>query len=150
MIKTIALGADHRGFKLKEEIKRYLDKNKIGYIDFGAYKYVKADDYPDFAFKVARYVAKNNSKGILICGGGAGVNIAANKIKGIRAVNVVSVKIAKHTRSNDDANVLCLGALEVRTPLAKRIVGVWLKEKFQGGRHRRRINKIKKIESLFL
>lgn len=145
-MKTIAIGADHAGFKLKEEIKKYLDKNKIGYVDFGAYKLNKTDDYPDFALKVAKYVAKNKTKGILFCMSGGGMSMAANKVKGIRSIHVFSIKGAKHARNHDDANVLCVGTMDVKTPNAKRIVGVWLKEKFQGGRHTRRLNKIKKME----
>ena len=147
-MKTIAIGADHAGFKLKKEIKDYLDKHKIPYVDFGAYKYVKIDDYPDFAFKVAKYVAKNNTKGILLCTSGAGMSIAANKVKGVRAVHVFNLKGAKHSRQHNDANVLCLGSMEVKIPIMKRIVGIWLKEKSHGGRHKRRINKIKRFERL--
>ena len=148
MVKAIAIGADHAGFKLKEEIKKYLDKQKIGYIDFGAYKLNKKDDYPNFAFKVAKYVAKNNTKGILICGSGVGMGIAANKVKGVRAAHVHSVKGAKLSRQHDDANVLCMGAMDVKTPLAKRIIGVFLKTKAHSGRHKRRIDKIKRFERL--
>ena len=144
MAKTIAIGADHAGFKLKEELKRFLDKQGIKHIDLGAYGYDKGDDYPDFAQKVGKYVAKNNTKGILICGTGFGMSIAANKIKGVRAVAPDSVKDAKLTRQHNDANILCLYGWGAERPLIKRIVKAWLNEKFEGGRHRRRVKKIER------
>ena len=146
MAIPIALGADHGGFKLKGEIEKYLDKNKIGYIDFGAYKLNKKDDYPDFAEKVAKYVAKNKTKGILFCTNGVGMSIAANKVNGVRAAHVVDIKSAKHSRNDNDANVLCMGIDQVKPAMAKRIVGVWLKQRFGRGRHMRRVNKIERIE----
>lgn len=146
MAKKIALGADHAGFRLKEQIKHYLDKKKVGYIDLGAHGLNKADDYPDFAVEVARFVARKKTKGILVCGSGVGMAMAANKVKGIRAAAVYDVKMARLSRQHDDANVLCLAGRMTKPELAKRIVSVWLKEKFQGGRHRRRVEKIKRIK----
>lgn len=146
MAKTIAIGADHAGYKLKEELKRYLDRIGVAYIDLGAYGYDKTDDYPDFARKVSKYTAKNNTKGILVCGTGFGMCIAANKVRGIRAVSVDTVRDAKLSRRHNDSNVLCLYGWGAERLLIKKIVKAWLNEKFEGGRHRRRINKIKKME----
>lgn len=146
MAKTIAIGADHRGFKLKEELKRYLDKQGVNYIDLGAYGYNKVDDYPDFASKVAKYISKNNTKGILVCGTGFGMCMAANKVRDVRAVHVTDIKSAKLTRQKNDANTLCLAGNGANPALMKRIVKAFLNERFKGGRHKRRLNKIKKIK----
>ncbi len=144
----IYLGADHAGFKLKEQIKKYLQAQRIKFIDLGNLKLDKNDDYPDFGYKVAKKVAKNkDSKGILICGTSYGVCIVANKVKGIRAVSISTVKDAKLSREHNNANVLCLSGWNLKFDLAKKIIMVWLNTSFsQAKRHQRRINKIKKIE----
>jgi ribose 5-phosphate isomerase B len=142
------IGADHGGFKLKEQIKKYLQTPKITFKDLGNFKFVPDDDYPEYSFKVAKAVAKDKkSSGILICGTGFGVCIAANKVKGIRAVTVRNVQEAKSARIHNDANVLCLSGWELKPEMAKKIIKVWLKTSFSKvARHQRRINQIKKIE----
>lgn len=152
----VYLGADHAGFDLKENLKKFLDKKKIKYEDLGAYKLNKNDDYPDFALKVAKKVSKEKgSRGILICGTGMGMDVAANKVKGIRAIPVWNEKLAKLSRSHNDANILSLsgGKILKKVPgvglspkKAEKIVSIWLKTPFEGGRHRRRIKKITSYE----
>jgi ribose 5-phosphate isomerase B len=143
------LGADHAGFKLKEQIKKYLLNQRIKFADLGNLKLDKNDDYPDFGFKVAKAVAKDkDSKGILICGTSFGVCIVANKVKSIRAVSISNVKDAKFSRQHNDANVLCLSGWELKLPMAQKIIKVWLNTKFSGAsRHKRRIKKISRYES---
>lgn len=144
---NIYLGADHAGFRLKEQIKNYL--KKVGYkvSDRGAFKFQKTDDYPDFAAKVAKKIKKENDRGILFCGSSHGVCVAANKFKGIRAVAVSNVRDAKLTREHNDANVLCLSGWNFKLDAAKKIADAWLQTKFSGEeRHMRRIKKIEKLE----
>ena len=149
MAKIIYVGADHAGFKLKEKIKPYLEKLGYQVKDFGNWVFDKKDDYPDFAHKVALAVKKTKNPGILFCGSSEGMCIAANKVKGIRAVSIDSVKLAKKTRTDDDANVLCLSGWYLKPDLAKKIIKVWLGTKFsKAKRHVRRLNKIKRIERL--
>ena len=141
----IALGADHRGFALKEELKRWLAARGHEVIDLGP---ASADriDYPDYAFKVADAVARHQAdRGILICSTGIGMCIAANKVLGIRAALADSVRLARLSREHNDANVLCLGADFVSAAEARRIVGVWLRAEFAGGRHARRVRKLGRI-----
>jgi ribose 5-phosphate isomerase B len=144
----IYLGADHAGFKLKEQIKKYLQAQKVMFTDLGNLKLDKNDDYPDFGFKVAKAVAKDkNSKGILICGTSFGVCIVANKVKNIRAVSVSNIKDAKISRSHNDANVLCLSGWDLKPEMVKKIIKVWLATKFSSApRHKRRLAKIKRME----
>ena|SRR3989344_8247342 len=140
----IYLGADHAGFKLKEHLKKALANSNT--IDISP-EYEKDDDYPDIAAKVARAVAKNKAKGILFCGSAEGVCIAANKIKGIRAVAVWSEKNAKLSREHNDANVLCLSGWQLSPKKAVSIAKLWLKTPFSNeSRHKRRIAKIKRLE----
>jgi len=139
----IAIGSDHAGFKLKKQILNYLKKKKIAYKDFGAYS-EESCDYPDFAFTVARSVAAGKfDRGILICGSGVGMTVAANRIKGIRAVNAYNLYTARQSREHGDANVLCLAGRRLKIKKAKKILEVWLKTPFSGeGRHLQRIRKI--------
>lgn len=151
----IHIGADHAGFQLKEYLKKYLQKKGYAVRDWGAHKLVKTDDYPDYAAKVARAVQKNGM-GILICGSAEGICIAANKIKGIRAVPIWNTKLAQLSREHNDANVLCLSGGAMRKPVkqlalspkqAEQIVNTWLKTPFSNKpRHKRRIEKIKRLE----
>lgn len=143
------IGADHAGFKLKAFIKKYLVKEGISFADVGALKEVPDDDYPDFALKLSKAVAKNKgSRGILICGTGAGMCIAANKVKGIRAANVYDEYTAKFSRAHNDANVICLRGRDIDFSKSLELLKVWLNAKFSGEkRHLKRINKIKKIEN---
>jgi ribose 5-phosphate isomerase B len=138
----VALGADHRGFRLKEELKRWLDARGLEVIDFGP---ASADrvDYPDYAFKVADAVARHQAdRGILICSTGIGMSVAANRFAKVRAALCSSPRQARLSREHNDANVLCLGADFVSVAEARRIVGVWLKTEFAGGRHVRRVRKL--------
>jgi len=142
----IAIGSDHAGYQLKEEIKSLLEEKGLFYQDMGTDS-EDSVDYPDFAYKVAKGVADNNfDKGILICGTGIGMSIAANKVKGVRAALCHNVFSAKATRNYNDSNVLTMGSRVVAKGLAREIVKAWLGEEFDGGRHQRRIDKISDIE----
>jgi RpiB/LacA/LacB family sugar-phosphate isomerase len=138
----VALGADHRGFRLKEELKRWLARRGHEPVDFGPAGAIRVD-YPDYAFKVADAVARRRAdRGILICSTGIGMSIAANKVRRIRAALVDSVRLARLSREHNDANVLCLGADVISRDLAYRIAGVWFATEFAGGRHARRVRKL--------
>ncbi|HII71382.1 TPA: ribose 5-phosphate isomerase B [Candidatus Woesearchaeota archaeon] len=143
----IIIGADHAGLKLKEKLKKHLDKKGVAYEDVGTHS-SKSVDYPDFAAKVANKVKKTkDSKGILVCGTGTGMVIAANKVKGIRAVAAYDPYTAKMSRADNDSNVLGLRGRAFAFENVKKIVDVWLKTPFSGNaRHKRRIEKIRKIE----
>jgi ribose 5-phosphate isomerase B len=135
----VALGADHRGFALKEKLKAYLERRGHAVADKGTYSTERAD-YPDYAFAVARAVAGGRAaRGILVCSTGLGMTMAANRVRGIRAALCDSVRLARMAREHNDSNVLCLGAGVVGWPLVRRIVDVWLRTAFAGGRHRRRV-----------
>ncbi|MBM2817590.1 MAG: ribose-5-phosphate isomerase, ribose 5-phosphate isomerase [Parcubacteria group bacterium] len=141
----IYLGADHRGYNLKEEIKNFLVENGQGFEDMGNFKYDPNDDYTDFAKMVAEKVSQNPEmdKGILICGSGVGVDITANKFKGVRSALADDVQTAKQSREHDDANVLSLPADEVDFELAKKIINVWITTTFSNGeKYKRRIDKM--------
>lgn len=143
------IGADHRGFNLKEEIKKYLKERGEEFEDRGNDTLDPEDDYPDFALKVAHAVAKDpkHNRGILLCGSGVGVDIVANKVKGVRSALALSAWMAEQSRKDDDTNVLSLAADLTDPATAKRIVGTWLDASFSGEqRHKRRIEKIRKIE----
>ena len=141
----IAVGSDHRGLEMKVEIMRLL--SEIGHQpqDFGAYD-TQSVDYPDIAQIVGQNVASGKfERGILICGTGIGMNIAANKVKGIRAALCCDTFMAERARLHNDANVLCLGA--ERTPKVLEIVRIFLATDFEGGRHQQRLDKMAKMES---
>ena len=139
------LGSDHAGFKLKEKIKKYLDYKKIKYEDLGVFFDKKKVDYPDYAFLVGKKVAKSiSNKGILICGTGTGMCIAANKIKKIRAIYAPDVKTARSGRQHNDVNILCLSGQYTKIDLAKKIINIWLITPFD--RAKRRIRRNKKLE----
>jgi ribose 5-phosphate isomerase B len=142
----IAIGSDHAGFELKEEIKKHIEKLGHEYKDFGTFG-KESVDYPDFASKVAKAVSKKiYDRGILICGSGIGMSMCANKVPGIRAALCYSIETAKLSRKHNDANVLTLGARLTNPKLAKKIVEVWLQTEFEGGRHKRRVDKIMEME----
>ena len=144
--KTIYIGSDHAGHRLKNYIKSYLSETGYYPIDLGNEKYEPGDDYPDFAAKVANEVSKTDGRGILICDSGVGVCVVANKIKGIRAVNASGPVIARMSREHNNTNVLCLGQNYIRPGLARKIIKVWLETEFsKEERHHRRVNKIEKI-----
>lgn len=143
----IAIGADHGGFLLKEEIKKYLDSKGLEYKDFGTFS-EESVNYAPIAAKVAHAVADGEcEKGILVCGTGIGMSLAANKVKGIRAAVCSDYFSAKYTRLHNDANILCMGARVLGAGLAMELVEVFLGTEFEGGRHSARIEEIKKIEN---
>lgn len=136
----IAIGCDHGGFSLKEKIIHYLEVNNIDFKDFGTYTQ-EAIDYPVIAQNVSKAVAKGDfDRAILVCGTGLGMSIAANKVKGIRAVALENTYSARVSRAHNNANVLCLGGRVLGEHLALDIVDMWLKTGFEGGRHKRRID----------
>lgn len=148
---TIYLAADHRGFNLKDQIKEHLSSQGREVVDVGASVLNTDDDYVDFASEAAKKIAENSSenRGIFLCGSGHGVDIVANKFKGIRAALCWNAEVAKQSREHEDANVLILPADWVNFDQAKEIVDVWLKTEFSGEeRHVRRLKKIEEIESL--
>lgn len=143
----IYIGADHRGFELKEKIKEYLDSKSLEYEDLGNTKYDKDDDYPDFAKMVAERVASENARGILLCGSGQGVCIAANKFDGVRGAVGFSKEDIMSSSADENINILCLPADHLDDKEALNILQAWLDTKFSGlERHVRRVNKIKEIE----
>ena len=142
----IAIGSDHGGYKLKEEIKKYLDEKEIKYVDCGCISEERVD-YPDIAKSVAEKVQnKECEEGILICRSGIGMSIAANKFKGIRCAKCDNEEEAKFSRMHNDSNVLALGADYISTSEAVCIVRAWIATKFEGGRHQERVKIIEKIE----
>jgi len=146
----IALGSDHGGFYLKEEIKKYLKDYGHTYIDFGT-ENAESIDYPEFGYKVAEAVASGKcNRGIVICRTGIGVSITANKIPGIRAAQCHDLFTTKMAREHLDANVLALGADVVEKELAREMVKLFLLTKFSGGRHARRLKKLLEIEEKYL
>ena len=139
----IALGADHGGYELKEKIKQYLAiKKGIELIDFGTNS-TESVDYPKYGHLVAKSIIdKEVDYGILVCGTGIGISIAANKIKGIRAANCINTTMARLSRQHNDANILALGARIVGDVLALDIVDEFLSASFEGGRHQKRVDQI--------
>ena len=148
MEQVIALGADHGGFLIKEEIKNHLLKNNFKVIDFGTDNDTVSVDYPIFAEKVSKAILKEQARfGILCCGTGIGMSIAANKFSGIRAAVCEDEFCCEMTRKHNDANVLCLGGRVIDKDTALKLVDIFLNAQFDGGRHQRRLDLIKKIES---
>ena len=141
----IAIGCDHRGLSLKQSIIKLLTGAGQSYEDFGTYT-TDPVDYPDIAKRVAEAVAKGNFEyGILICDTGIGMSIAANKVKGIRAARCDDVFSARRARQHNDANILCLAAGKGQEPVPE-IVEAFLTSEFEGGRHQRRLDKIRAME----
>ena len=143
----IAIGCDHRGLNLKQFIIKLIAEAKHGYEDFGCYT-TESVDYPDIAQKVGEAVARGDfERGILICNTGIGMSIAANKVKGIRAALCYNAFNARQARQHNDANILCLGAgkEQKQGPVAE-IVEAFLTGEFEGGRHQRRVDKIRNME----
>ena len=140
--KKICIASDHAGFKLKETIKDYLIKKNISIIDLGPSEN-KPVDYPDYAKKVAnRIKAKKSDVGILVCGSGTGMAISANKTKTIRAAVCYNVNSTRLSREHNNANIISLGARLTSKKLSLKLVNIFLKTKFEGGRHLKRVNKI--------
>ncbi len=143
------LGADHRGYNLKEGIKNYLQEEDIPFKDLGNTVYDDKDDYPDWAEVVAQRVSSSakKDKGILICGSGIGMSIVANKFPKIRAGLCLSGYMAKSAKEDDDVNIICLAADITDLGTSQRIIEEWQKAKFKkDNRYQRRVNKIRKIE----
>ena len=141
-MKKIFISSDHAGFKLKEEIKTHLSKKKLSFQDLGPFNDDRVD-YPDYAHKVAKKVKSNKSNvGILVCGSGMGMNIAANRHKNIRAAQCFNLKSTKLSRLHNDANIITLGSRLLTKKLAINCVNTFLNTKFEGGRHSKRIKKI--------
>ena len=141
-LKKIFISSDHAGFRLKEHVKQYLDTKKINYYDLGPSNDTRVD-YPDYAHKVAKKVKTNkNYVGILVCGSGMGMNIAANRHKNIRAAQCFNSKSAKLSRLHNDANIITLGSRILPKNIALKCVSIFLSTKFEGGRHLKRIKKI--------
>ncbi|ABV32911.1 MULTISPECIES: ribose 5-phosphate isomerase B [Pseudothermotoga] len=142
----IAIGCDHAGFKLKEAIKGYLVSKGFNILDEGTYS-EDSVDYPDFAAKVALDIKNQRADfGILICGTGIGMSIAANRIKGIRAALCLFPEMAKLARSHNNANILVLPGRFIAVELAQWIVDAFIEEKFEGGRHENRVQKIEEMD----
>ena len=146
MSKKIALGADHAGYEEKEKIKTTLDELGIDYIDMGTTS-TDSVDYPDYAEKVADAVAKGDvDQGLLVCGSGTGMAIAANKVHGVRAAVAWNEDIARLAREHNNANILSLPARFMSQEEADKVVKAWFSADFEGGRHERRVEKITELE----
>ncbi|MBA7705096.1 Ribose-5-P isomerase B [subsurface metagenome] len=143
----IAIGSDHLGLELKNIIRDFLKEKEIEVNDFGTMS-KEPIDYPDIAKKVAKAVAKGDcERGILICGTGIGMAIAANKVKGIRAAVCHDLYSTERSRKSNNAQIMAIGALIIGSELAKKLVEVWLNSEFQGGRSERKVKKIMEIET---
>jgi len=143
----LIIGSDHAGYRLKEELKKYLEGLGHTVEDYGTNS-EQSVDYPKFGYAVASAVAKSRSKGILICGSGIGMSMIANKVKGIRAAVCHNEYTARAAREHNDANILCLGARILKNEEAKKITKVFLETEFsKEKRHRKRVDEIKKLES---
>ncbi len=141
----LAIGCDHAGFELKEALLGYLRNKGISVEDFGTHS-TENVDYPDYAVKVARAVASgSHTAGILICGTGIGMSIAANKVSGIRAALCTNNFMSEYSRRHNDANILCMGGRVLSPDEAFGIIDIWLRTPFEGGRHLRRLEKIEAI-----
>jgi len=142
MPETIILGSDHAGFDLKEKVKKALDRLGVPHEDVGSQS-TESVDYPDYAHRVAEAVETGrHARGIVVCGTGIGVSMAANRHAGVRAAVAYDEETARLSREHNDANVLALGGRSLDHALAERILEVWLKTPFAGGRHARRVAKI--------
>ena len=142
----IAIGCDHGGYALKQEVMRHLDELGLAYKDFGTYS-DESCDYPIYGEAVARAVAGGEcERGILICGTGIGISIAANKVRGIRCALCSEPLSAEMTRRHNNANMLAMGAGMIGKNMAERIVEVFLSTEFEGGRHERRVGLLDAIE----
>ncbi len=143
----IAIGADHGGFELKAEVIKYLRKKGNAVKDFGTYS-PESCDYTKYGFFVGHAVGSGKySRGILICKSGVGMSIVANKVNGVRAVVSHDTKVAKFSREHNDSNVIVFGSKFIKLEKVKRILDIWLKTKFLGGRHLRRVRQIRDIEN---
>ena len=141
-IERVILASDHAGFKLKESIKKFLLKKRKKVLDLGT-KNSKSVDYPDFAHLLSKKMKNmKNSFGILVCGSGIGMDMAANKHKNIRAALCYNIKSTKLSRQHNNANVMAIGSRLTKKNVALKCVSIFMKTNFEGGRHKRRVNKI--------
>lgn len=142
----VAIGSDHRGVRLKSTLIEFADELDIRAIDFGTHS-IEPVDYPDIAEKVTESIISGEvDRGVLICGTGLGMSIAANKVKGIRAALCYSEKVAELSRLHNNANVICFGADFMKVDDVKNMLKKWVDTPFEGGRHQKRIEKIEEIE----
>lgn len=149
MVHTLFIGADHAGWQLKEALKKHLSDQKIRVVDLGNEHLVKDDDYPDFAYAVAKRIGEsgNGERGLVICGSGQGACLVANKVRGVRATLGYSLAAARQGREHGNSNVLCLPGAALKPKEAAKIVDLWLKTEFSGAaRHVRRLKKVEEIE----
>ncbi len=143
----VAIGCDHGGIVLKESVVKTLEELGAEVVDLGCYT-TDSVDYPEYGYKVANAVAsKECDLGVLMCGTGIGISIAANKVKGIRAAVVTNTFMAKATRNHNDANIIALGGRVISPAEAEEIVKAWYTAEYEGGRHQRRIDMIASIEN---
>ena len=141
-MKKILIASDHAGFKLKEIIKKHLSKKELIIVDLGSFNLVKVD-YPDYAHKLSKRININKKlTGILVCGSGIGMEMTANRYKNVRAALCSDQRFAKLSRSHNNANVITLGSRLIKKNIALKCINVFLKTKFKGGRHAKRIKKI--------
>ena len=141
-MRKISISSDHAGFELKESIKKFLIKKKFLVLDLGPID-DRSVDYPDYAKKLAKnIISKKSDTGILVCGSGIGMAMSANRFKKIRAAVCYNAKSTKLSRSHNNANIIAIGSRLINKNLAFKLVMIFLKTKFDGGRHKRRINKI--------
>ena len=142
LFKKICIASDHAGYNLKEQIKNHLINRYVSIFDLGPYQN-KSVDYPDYAKKLAKRVMNKQSDiGILVCGSGTGMAISANKIKGIRAAVCYNTVSTRLSRQHNNANIIALGSRLTKKSLSLKLVEIFLKTKFEGGRHLRRVKKI--------
>ena len=142
----IALGSDHAGFELKEDLRSFLGERQVEILDLGTFSEAPVD-YPDVAIKVAEEVSRGEvERGLLICGTGIGMSMVANRFAGVRAALCHDVYTARMSREHNNANILALGGRVIGKGLAREILKVWLETEFQGGRHEKRLNKISALE----
>ena len=142
IFKTVCIASDHAGYSLKEDIKNHLIDKKISIFDLGPFS-DQSVDYPDYAKKLGnRIKLKKSAVGILVCGSGTGMAISANKIKSIRAAVCYNVKSTRLSRQHNNANIIALGSRLTKKKLSFKLVEIFLKTKFEGGRHLKRIRKI--------
>ena len=143
IFKTVCIASDHAGFNLKEDIKNHLVDKRVSIFDLGPFS-DKSVDYPDYAKKLGnRIKLKKSDVGILVCGSGTGMAISANKIKKIRAAVCYNLKSTRLSRQHNNANIIALGSRLIKKKLSLKLVEVFLETKFEGGRHLKRVRKIK-------
>jgi ribose 5-phosphate isomerase B len=144
--QSIGIGADHRGYQLKERLKTFLEEKGYKVVDFGTFD-PEPCDYPDIAFRLGEAIANHQvPRGVLICGSGIGMAIAANKLSGVRAAQAFNPELARRSRQDTDSNVLSLAGDFLSPEEAQKILEAWLNTPFAGGRHQRRVEKIIKYE----